>query len=68
MWIWQHNNWPNFIYNSAAIMPRLESCIQTVSPLKQFSELLSLEQRLDWEASILLDEILASAKIGYQRL
>ena len=34
-----------------------------MSPLKQLSECLSLEQRLDWEAAILLDETLASAKI-----
>ena len=34
-----------------------------MSPLKQLSEFLSFEQRLDWEAAILLDETLASAKI-----
>jgi hypothetical protein len=42
-------------------MTRLESCIQAVSPLKKLSAILSDEQRLDWEAAILLDETLASA-------
>ena len=63
MWIWQLKDWPNFTYDKTIIIPKLESCIQAVSPLKQLSELLSLEQRLDWEAAILLDETLASAKI-----
>ena len=63
MWIWQLKDWPNFTYDKAIVIPALESCIQAVSPLKQLSEFLSLEQRLDWEAAILLDETLASAKI-----
>lgn len=63
MWIWQLKNWPNFTYDKTIVIPKLESCIQAVSPLKQLSQLLSLEQRLDWEAAILLDETLASAKI-----
>ncbi|MCL1051083.1 Fic family protein [Shewanella abyssi] len=63
MWIWQLKDWPNFTYDKATVIPKLESCIQAVSPLKQLSQLLSLEQRLDWEAAILLDETLASAKI-----
>ncbi|WP_267874903.1 Fic family protein [Shewanella psychropiezotolerans] len=56
-------DWPNFIYEKAIVIPALESCIRAVSPLKQLSEFLSFEQRLDWEAAILLDETLASAKI-----
>lgn len=63
MWIWQLKDWPNFTYDKSIVIPALESCIQAVSPLKQLSEFLSLEQRLDWEAAILLDETLASAKI-----
>lgn len=63
MWIWQLKDWPNFTYDKTIVIPKLESCIQAVSPLKQLSEILSLEQRLDWEAAILLDETLASAKI-----
>ncbi|GGI67129.1 cell division protein Fic [Shewanella hanedai] len=63
MWIWQLKDWPNFTYDKTIVIPKLESCIQAVSPLKQLSEFLSLEQRLDWEAAILLDETLASAKI-----
>lgn len=63
LYIWQNKNWPNFTYDQAAVMTRLESCIQAVSPLKQLSAVLSDEQRLDWEAAILLDETLASAKI-----
>ena len=63
MWIWQLKDWPNFTYDTTIVITKLESCIQAVSPLKQLSELLSLEQRLDWEAAILLDETLASAKI-----
>lgn len=63
LYIWQHKNWPHFTYERATVMTRLESCIQAVSPLKQLSAILSDEQRLDWEAAILLDETLASAKI-----
>jgi len=63
LYIWQNKNWPNFTYDQATVMTRLESCIQAVSPLKQLSAVLSDEQRLDWEAAILLDETLASAKI-----
>lgn len=63
MWIWESSNWPNFTYDNASVMPALEKCIQAVLPLKKLSELLTTEQRLDWEASILLDETLASAKI-----
>lgn len=63
MWIWQLKDWPNFTYDTTIVITKLESCIQAVSPLKQLSEILSLEQRLDWEAAILLDETLASAKI-----
>lgn len=60
---WQLKDWPNFTYEKDIVIPALESCIQAVSPLKQLSEFLSFEQRLDWEAAILLDETLASAKI-----
>lgn len=63
MWIWQQPNWPQFTYDKSQVLPALESCIQAVSPLKQLSEVISTEQRLDWEAAILLDETLASAKI-----
>ena len=62
-YIWQQQDWPNFTYDTAIVMPKLESCIQAVSPLKQLAEVLTHEQRLDWEAAILLDETLASAKI-----
>ncbi|NRA53888.1 MAG: Fic family protein [Gammaproteobacteria bacterium] len=62
-YIWQHKDWPNFTYDKAIVMQKLESCIQAVSPLKQLSAVLTHEQRLDWEAAILLDETLASAKI-----
>ena len=62
-YIWQQKYWPNFTYDKAIVMPKLESCIQAVSPLKQLAEILTHEQRLDWEAAILLDETLASAKI-----
>lgn len=63
MWIWQQATWPNFTYDKSLVMPKLESCVQAVSPLKSLSSMLSVEQRLDWEAAILLDETLASAKI-----
>lgn len=63
MWIWQQQNWPNFVYDDAAIVAVLERCIQAVAPLKQLSMVLTNEQRLDWEAAILLDETLSSAKI-----
>lgn len=62
-WIWQHPQWPNFKYDEQAVMPALERCIQIVAPLKQLSTVLTEEQRLDWEAAILLDETLSSAKI-----
>jgi len=63
MWIWEDKNWPNFIYDEAVITPTLEKCIQAASPLQQLSKMLTLEQRLDWEAAVLLDETLSSAKI-----
>jgi len=63
MWIWQHQSWPSFRYDKALVLPKLESCVQAVSPLKQLSAMLSVEQRLDWEAAILLDETLSSAKL-----
>lgn len=63
MWVWEDKNWPNFTYDNTAILPTLEKCIQAVSPLKQLSKMLTLDQRLDWEAAILLDETLSSAKI-----
>lgn len=63
MWIWQQPAWPNFTYNKSLVMPKLESCVRAVSPLKQLSAMLTVEQQLDWEAAILLDETLASAKI-----
>jgi Fic family protein len=62
-YIWQQKNWPNFTYDKATVMAKLESCIQAVSPLKQLAKIITHEQRLDWEAAILLDETLASAKI-----
>ena len=63
MWLWQQQNWPNFVVDNAAIVGVLEKCIQAVAPLKQLSTVLTNEQRLDWEAAILLDETLSSAKI-----
>ncbi len=63
MWIWEEENWPKFTYDHQAILSTLEKCIQVVSPLKQLSNTLTLEQRLDWEAAVLLDETLSSAKI-----
>ncbi len=63
MRVWENKNWPTFTYDNAAIIPTLEKCIQAVSPLKQLSNMLTLEQRLDWEAAVLLDETLSSAKI-----
>jgi len=63
MWVWEDKNWPKFTYDNAVIVPTLEKCIQAVSPLKQLSNMLTIEQRLDWEAAVLLDETLSSAKI-----
>ncbi|MEY8214611.1 MAG: DUF4172 domain-containing protein [Colwellia sp.] len=63
MWVWEDKNWPKFTYDNSTIVPTLEKCIQAVSPLKQLSKMLTLEQRLDWEAAVLLDETLSSAKI-----
>lgn len=63
MWIWEDKSWPNFTYDNAVILPVVEKCIQAVSPLKQLSKMLTLDQRLDWEAAVLLDETLSSAKI-----
>jgi Fic family protein len=63
MWIWESKNWPEFTYDHEAVIPILEKCIQAVSPLKQLSQMLTVEQRLDWEAAVLLDETLSSAKI-----
>lgn len=62
-WIWQQPQWPNFDFDETALMPYLERCIQAVAPLKHLGEALTREQRLDWEAAILLDETLSSAKI-----
>jgi Fic family protein len=63
MWVWEDKNWTNFTYDNATILPTLEKCIQAVSPLKQLSKMITLEQRLDWEAAVLLNETLSSAKI-----
>ena len=63
MLIWEDKNWPNFTYDNEAILPILEKCIQAVSPLKQLSNMLTIDQRLDWEAAVLLEETLSSAKI-----
>ena len=65
-WIWQDKNWPHFTFDEKALMTPLESCIQAVAPLKQLAIALTQEQRLDWEAAILLDETLSSAKIEGQ--
>jgi Fic family protein len=62
-WIWLNPNWPNFTFDEKALMPALESCIQAVAPLKQLCTVLTQDQQLDWEAAILLDETLSSAKI-----
>jgi Fic family protein len=62
-WIWQKSDWPNFSYDEKAVMPALERCIQIVAPLKRLGTVLTEQQRLDWEAAILLDETLSSAKI-----
>ncbi|MCJ8268837.1 MAG: DUF4172 domain-containing protein, partial [Psychrosphaera sp.] len=62
-WIWQQSDWPNFSYDEKAVMPALERCIQMVAPLKKVATVLTEHQRLDWEAAILLDETLSSAKI-----
>ena len=45
-------------------MSKLKSCVRAVSLLKQLSSMLTVEQQLGWEATILLDEKLASAKIN----
>jgi Fic family protein len=62
-WIWQNPDWPIFTFNEKALLPHLERCIAVVAPLKHLGEALTQEQRLDWEAAILLDETLSSAKI-----
>ena len=63
MWIWQGSNWPNFIYQEKEVLAQVEACVRAVAPLNQLAKVLTEEQRLDWEAAVLLDETLASAKI-----
>lgn len=63
MWIWQGKQWPKFSYQQDKVLSRVEACAQAVAPLVELAKVLDDEQRLDWEAAILLDETLASAKI-----
>ncbi|WP_041737127.1 DUF4172 domain-containing protein [Colwellia psychrerythraea] len=63
MWVWEDKKWPKFIDDNSTIVPRLEKCIQGVSPLKQLRNMLTLEQYLGWEAVVLLNKTLSSAKI-----
>ena len=68
MWVWQQTNWPHLSYDAASVLPHLERCVQQIAPLKTLANSLALEQRLDWESSVLLDETLATAQIEGEQL
>ena len=62
-WIWQQNSWPNFAYQIEQILPELEALLRTVAPLELLASELDQDKQLNLESLILLDEVLASAKI-----
>lgn len=62
-WIWQHSGWPRLRYDAQTIVPHLQACVQGIAPLAELAASLEMEQRLDWEAAVLLDETLATAHI-----
>ncbi|MCP4700230.1 MAG: Fic family protein [Gammaproteobacteria bacterium] len=68
MWIWQQAEWPRLRYDAQAVLPHLEACARRIAPLAELAGSLEVAQRLDWEAAILLDETLATAKIEGEQL
>lgn len=63
MWIWEKKEWPNFEYDLRLIMPYLEQTVRVVSPLVVLTKQLGQDKSLKFETQILLDEVLATAKI-----
>ncbi len=62
-WIWQQDNWPEFSYQIEHILPELETLLRAVAPLQLLASELDQDKHLDLESLVLLDEVLATARI-----
>ncbi|WP_319381134.1 Fic family protein [Thiomicrorhabdus sp.] len=67
-WIWETDQWPNFVVNHQAVMPHLLTAVRAVSPLIALSKELSPEKLAEFESQVLLDETLSTSSIEQEYL
>jgi len=68
VWIWEQKDWPIFEYDLKKIMPYIEQTVRVVSPLVTLAKQLEQDKSLQFEAQVLLDEVLSTAKIEGETL
>ncbi len=68
MWIWQHPDWPNFVFDPAAFPERVEAFHRAAERLSGRVEALSQAYRTDAQIALMLSEVIATSAIEGERL
>ena len=68
MWIWQHPDWPNFIFDPAAFPERVEAFHRAAERLSGRVEALSNAYQTDAQIALMLSEVIATSAIEGERL
>ena len=68
MWIWQHPNWPNFIFDPAAFPDRLDAFYRAAERLSGRVEALSNAYQTDAQVALMLSEVIATSAIEGENL
>ena len=68
MWIWQHPNWPNFIFDPAAFPDRLDAFYRAAERLSGRVEALSNAYQTDAQIALMLSEVIATSAIEGENL
>ncbi len=68
MWIWQHPDWPNFVFDPAAFPERVEAFHRAAERLSGRVEALSNAYQTDAHIALMLSEVIATSAIEGERL
>ena len=68
MWIWQHPNWPNFIFDPAAFPDRVDAFHRAAERLSGRVEALSNAYQIDAQIALMLSEVIATSAIEGENL
>ncbi|MCZ0942761.1 MAG: Fic family protein [Gammaproteobacteria bacterium] len=68
MWVWQHPDWPNFIFDPSAFPERVEAFHRAAERLSGRFEALSGAYQTDAQVALMLSEVIATSAIEGENL